>query len=113
MSTDVSPDPRAPVRVWQDPAEPAAPDGLRVPPDPEPEAAAAPVFDLQCLDGYYGKVRAVRDVKLQSQPTQIPAFIGRSGCGKTTVLRCLNRINDLIPGPRIEGPIRYHGLDLY
>ena len=44
---------------------------------------------------------------------EITAFIGPSGCGKTTVLRCLNRMNDLIPGARVEGKLRYHGVDLY
>jgi phosphate transport system ATP-binding protein len=110
MSTDVSPDTRAPVRVWQ---EPVQPDDVKRPRGPEPEAAAAPVFELQDLDVFYGKFRAVRDVNLQIAANQITAFIGPSGCGKTTVLRCLNRMNDLIPGARIEGTIRYHGLDLY
>ena len=110
MSTDLSPDTRIPVRVWQ---EPVQPDEVKGPSTPEPEQAAAPVFDLQGLDVYYGKFRAVRDVNLQIQANQITAFIGPSGCGKTTVLRCLNRMNDLIPGARIDGTIRYHGLDLY
>ena len=43
----------------------------------------------------------------------ITAFIGPSGCGKTTVLRCLNRMNDIIPGARVEGSVRYRGQDLY
>jgi phosphate transport system ATP-binding protein len=110
MSTDVSPDTRIPVRVWQ---EPVQPDEVKGPSTPEPEQAAAPVFDLQGLDVYYGKFRAVRDVNLQIRANQITAFIGPSGCGKTTVLRCLNRMNDLIHGARIDGTIRYHGLDLY
>ncbi|MSY71555.1 MAG: phosphate ABC transporter ATP-binding protein, partial [Actinobacteria bacterium] len=44
---------------------------------------------------------------------QITAFIGPSGCGKTTVLRCFNRMNDLIPGARVEGTLTYQGIDLY
>jgi phosphate transport system ATP-binding protein len=110
MSTDVSPDTRLPVRVWQEPSQPDPANGVR---PQEPEPAAAPVFELQKLDAYYGKFRAVRDVNLQIAANQITAFIGPSGCGKTTVLRCLNRMNDLIPGAHIEGTIRYHGLDLY
>ncbi len=113
MSTDVSPDTRVPVRVWQEPVAPVDPGAGKTPADAEPEQAAAPVFDLQALDVYYGKFRAVRDVNLQIQANQITAFIGPSGCGKTTVLRCLNRMNDLIHGARIDGTIRYHGLDLY
>ncbi|HVF15048.1 MAG TPA: ATP-binding cassette domain-containing protein, partial [Acidimicrobiales bacterium] len=117
MSTDLSPDTRAPVRVWQGPdrAGPDAqgPDDMKAASDREPEVAEAPVFDLQALNVYYGRFKAVRDVSLQVRANQITAFIGPSGCGKTTVLRCLNRMNDLIPSARIEGMIRYHGLDLY
>jgi len=113
MSTDVSPDTRAPVRVWQEPPAPAQPHQAKGPGDQQPEADAAPVFDLQSVDVYYSKFRAVRDVNLQIRANQITAFIGPSGCGKTTVLRCLNRMNDLIHGARIAGTIRYHGLDLY
>ena len=57
--------------------------------------------------------RAVRDVNLTSTSTRITAFIGPSGCGKTTVLRCFNRMNDLIDIARVEGSLTYHGVDLY
>jgi phosphate transport system ATP-binding protein len=55
----------------------------------------------------------VRDVALSVRRHQITAFIGPSGCGKTTVLRCFNRMNDLIPSARVHGTLLYHGLDLY
>jgi phosphate transport system ATP-binding protein len=71
------------------------------------------VFDLDKLAVYYGSFRAVRDVSLDIHRNQITAFIGPSGCGKTTVLRCLNRMNDLIAGARIEGKVVYNGIDLY
>jgi phosphate transport system ATP-binding protein len=71
------------------------------------------VFDLDKLAVYYGSFRAVRDVSLTIHKNQITAFIGPSGCGKTTVLRCLNRMNDLIAGARIEGKVVYNGVDLY
>ena len=61
------------------------------------------VFELDKLEVYYGAFRAVRDVSLTIHENQITAFIGPSGCGKTTVLRCLNRMNDLIPGARVGG----------
>jgi phosphate transport system ATP-binding protein len=78
------------------------------------EVDASPVvFELDKLEVFYGAFRAVRDVSLGIHQGQITAFIGPSGCGKTTVLRCLNRMNDLIPGARIGGSIRYHGVDLY
>src|SRR4051812_33295516 len=80
----------------------------------EPAASPSPVvFDVADLSVYYGSFRAVRDVSLQIHQHEITAFIGPSGCGKTTVLRCLNRMNDLIPGARVGGKIQYHGIDLY
>ena len=71
------------------------------------------VFDIDDLDVYYGDFRAVRGVSLDIRENEITAFIGPSGCGKSTVLRCLNRMNDLIPEARIDGSIKYHGVDLY
>jgi phosphate transport system ATP-binding protein len=62
---------------------------------------------------YYGSFRAVRDVSLTVPKNQITALIGPSGCGKTTFLRCLNRMNDLIPSARVEGKVLYHGIDVY
>ena len=87
-----------------------------------PEAAAADrpdrqdaanVFETRDLAVYYGKFRAVRDVNLDIREREITAFIGPSGCGKSTVLRCFDRMNDLIDSARVEGTIRYHGIDLY
>jgi phosphate transport system ATP-binding protein len=71
------------------------------------------VFDIRDLSVYYGDFRAVRGVSLPIREKQITALIGPSGCGKTTVLRCFNRMNDLIEGARVEGTILYHGVDLY
>jgi phosphate transport system ATP-binding protein len=71
------------------------------------------VFDLEALSVYYGDFRAVREVSLGIYKNEITALIGPSGCGKTTVLRCFNRMNDLIEGARVEGQVRYHGIDLY
>jgi phosphate transport system ATP-binding protein len=71
------------------------------------------VFDVEDLSVYYGDYRAVRDVSMQIRENEITAFIGPSGCGKTTVLRCFNRMNDLIEIARVEGRIDYHGVDLY
>jgi phosphate transport system ATP-binding protein len=80
----------------------------------EPEATAPEVvFDVKDLDVYYGSFRAVRDVNISVHRNEITAFIGPSGCGKTTVLRCFNRMNDLIDIARVEGTITYHGVDLY
>ena len=71
------------------------------------------VIELADLAAYYGDFRAVRDVSVKVEENRITAFIGPSGCGKTTVLRCLNRMNDLIEGARVEGQVLYHGVDLY
>jgi phosphate transport system ATP-binding protein len=62
---------------------------------------------------YYGEHRAVRDVQLDLYKNHITALIGPSGCGKSTFIRCLNRMNDLIPSARVEGVIDYHGQNLY
>ncbi len=65
------------------------------------------------LNVYYGSNLAVRDVHLEIPHNEIVALIGPSGCGKSTVLRCFNRMNDLIPSCRVEGKITFHGDDIY
>ena len=80
----------------------------------EPAAVEeAAVFATKDLAVYYGAFRAVREVSLSILRHEITAFIGPSGCGKSTVLRCFNRMNDLIPSARVEGEVRFHGVDLY
>jgi phosphate transport system ATP-binding protein len=71
------------------------------------------IFDVGKLTVYYGSFRAVRDVDMEIRENQITALIGPSGCGKSTVLRCFNRMNDLIETARVEGKVEYHGVDLY
>jgi phosphate transport system ATP-binding protein len=73
----------------------------------------AVVFDISGLRVWYGTHLAVRDVVLPIRRKEITALIGPSGSGKSTVLRCLNRMNDLIDGARVEGQVLYHGVDLY
>ena len=84
-----------------------APAGAPGPPEPDL------VFAARDLAVYYGDFRAVRSVQLDVRRGEITAFIGPSGCGKTTVLRCFNRMNDLIESARVEGVLSYHGVDLY
>jgi phosphate transport system ATP-binding protein len=72
-----------------------------------------PVFRTQDLSVFYGEFRAVRDVNVRIKAREITAFIGPSGCGKSTVLRCFDRMNDLIPSARVEGTVEYHGVNLY
>ncbi|HJQ94819.1 MAG TPA: phosphate ABC transporter ATP-binding protein PstB [Acidimicrobiia bacterium] len=75
--------------------------------------SALVVFDVTGLNVFYNDFRAVRDVDIPVRQHEITALIGPSGCGKSTVLRCLNRMNDLIEGARVEGSVRYHGIDIY
>jgi phosphate transport system ATP-binding protein len=65
------------------------------------------------LDFYYGNFQALHDVSLEFKKQQVTALIGPSGCGKSTYLRCLNRMNDLIPIARVEGKIMLEGEDIY
>ncbi len=71
------------------------------------------IFTVKNTSYYYGSFEAVRDVTLDIASHEITAFIGSSGCGKSTVLRCFNRLNDLIPGAHIQGCIAYRGVDIY
>lgn len=71
------------------------------------------VFDISGLSVYYSDFRAVRDVSMRVYGSHITALIGPSGCGKTTMLRCLNRMNDLVETARVEGKVLYHNVDLY
>ena len=78
-----------------------------------PDLVTAPVFEVADLSVYYGDFRAVRDVNLTVRSGEITAFIGPSGCGKSTVLRCFNRMNDLIDTARVTGSVNFRGVDLY
>ncbi len=79
----------------------------------EEYVAAEPVFEVRNLNVYYADFRAVRDITFDIQGNRITAIIGPSGCGKSTLIRSFNRMNDLVPGARVEGKILYHGIDLY
>jgi len=65
------------------------------------------------LDFYYGDFKALHSVSMAFKPREVTALIGPSGCGKSTFLRCLNRMNDLIPISRVEGRITLDGDDIY
>lgn len=71
------------------------------------------VIDCNIRELYYGDFKAVRDTRIPIHKGAITAFIGPSGCGKSTVLRCLNRMNDLVRGFRFEGSVRFLGRDIY
>jgi phosphate transport system ATP-binding protein len=82
----------------------------------QPQADSPPgetIFDVSNVSISYGAFKAVTDVSLAIYEREITAFIGSSGSGKTTVLRAFNRLNDLIPGARLEGEMCYRGQSLY
>jgi phosphate transport system ATP-binding protein len=65
------------------------------------------------LDFYYGSKQALTDITMEMRANVVTAFIGPSGCGKSTFLRTLNRMNDIIPGARVQGSIEIQGQDIY
>ena len=92
-----------------DPQPPQKPGPAEGPEDRTPDA----IFRVKDLSFYYGSNQALRDVTLDIAANEVTAFIGPSGCGKTTFIRCLNRMNDVIPGTRVEGQVDFEGRPLY
>ena len=94
----------------------------RAPPDPSPALPRGPApkprggdqakFETRNLSVFYGAKQAVFDVNLAVRPREVTALIGPSGCGKSTFIRCLNRMNDPIPGCRVEGRVLLDGVDV-
>jgi phosphate transport system ATP-binding protein len=78
-----------------------------------PDLPQDPVMEALDLNVFYGDFHAVHDVNLSFGRNEITALIGPSGCGKSTVLRCLNRMNDLVPSARVAGEVTYHGQNIY
>ena len=70
-------------------------------------------IEIKDLNIYYGSFHAVNSVNMVIEPRAVTAFIGSSGCGKSTVLRSLNRMHEVIPGARVEGEVLLDGKDLY
>jgi phosphate transport system ATP-binding protein len=68
---------------------------------------------VDALDFFYGEKRALTDISIAIPERKITALIGSSGCGKSTFLRCLNRMNDTIRGARAEGQVLLDGVDIY
>ena len=75
--------------------------------------ADTPSFSIQHLNFFYGKSKALSDINMEVARGRVTALIGPSGCGKSTLLRCLNRMNDPIPGTRLEGKVLLDGRDIY
>jgi phosphate transport system ATP-binding protein len=70
-------------------------------------------IDVERLNFFYGTKRALHEISIQLRSNLVSAFIGPSGCGKSTFLRTLNRMNDIIPGTRVEGKVTIDGVDVY
>jgi phosphate transport system ATP-binding protein len=105
-----------PENVTEQGREEAAAAAPAIAPVREPASAPARrdvIFDVDDISVHYGDHKAIRDVTLDLHENEITALIGPSGCGKSTFIRCLNRMNDLIPTARVDGKIVYHGEDLY
>jgi len=99
------------VRIGADRA--ATPTTPRVTPEASREPRREVVFDIKDMSAYYGDSQALGWTTLEIYRHIVTAVIGPSGCGKSTFIRSLNRMNDGIPGFRVEGQVLYHGHDVY
>ena len=72
-----------------------------------------PIFKVSNLNLFYDAFRALNNIDMEIRRYSITALIGPSGCGKSSLLRCFNRMNDLIPSARIEGEVFFEDSDLY
>ena len=72
-----------------------------------------PIITVNDLNLWYGQTQALKNISMEIPEKSITALIGPSGCGKSTFLKTLNRMNDLIPGVRIEGEVLYHGESIF
>jgi phosphate transport system ATP-binding protein len=99
----------APPRIHRPPVPQAAP---RRPATGAAGVAAAKI-DVKGLNFFYGNRRVLEQVTVEMRPNEVTALIGPSGCGKSTFLRTLNRMNDIVPGSRVEGVVTIDGQDIY
>ncbi|HEV8268124.1 MAG TPA: ATP-binding cassette domain-containing protein, partial [Thermoanaerobaculia bacterium] len=106
MSTDLSTAP---------PVSAPAPHVASPGPAPAPASPPGPQdrIEVSGLDFFYGANQALHGITLRVPDKSATAFIGPSGCGKSTFLRCLNRMNDILPDTRVEGDVLLDGVDLY
>ena len=96
------------------PIDARAPGRVATPSVPAPATAAAEAkIHVSAMNFYYGANRVLDQINLKVLPNQVTALIGPSGCGKSTFLRSLNRMNDIIPGARVEGSVLIDGQNIY
>jgi phosphate transport system ATP-binding protein len=79
----------------------------------ESAPGAAAKIEVAGLNFYYGDHRVLDNIHVRIRPNEVTALIGPSGCGKSTFLRTLNRMNDIVPGARVEGAVNIDGHDIY
>jgi len=70
-------------------------------------------FDIQNLNAWFGSKHVLKNINMKIEENTVTAIIGPSGCGKTTLLRCLNRMHELIPGARVSGKVIFNGVNIY
>jgi len=80
---------------------------------PRTTESGNPIIKVDNVDFYYGEKRALQSINIDVAKKKATAFIGPSGCGKTTLLRCLNRMNDLVLNTRVTGEIKFDGKNIY
>src|SRR6478609_8395192 len=83
------------------------------PPALEQQASKPCKIAVDRLNFFYGAKRALEDISIDIPEHLVTAFIGPSGCGKSTFLRTLNRMNDIIPGTRVDGDVLIDGENIY
>lgn len=81
--------------------------------NPTPQNDGSGLIQARNVDFYYGTFHALKNINMSIERNEVVAFIGPSGCGKSTFLRLFNRMNDLIPGARLEGSIEINGRNIY
>ena len=80
--------------------------------NPTPQNDGSGLIQARNVDFYYGTFHALKNINMSIGRNEVVAFIGPSGCGKSTFLRLFNRMNDLIPGARLEGSIEIDGRNI-
>ena len=81
--------------------------------DPGAVSGASAKLVTKDMNFFYGDFRALRNISIEIPENRVTAIIGPSGCGKSTLLRCFNRMNDSIPGARLQGQVLFNNMDLY
>jgi len=70
-------------------------------------------FEIENLNAWFGSKHALKNISMKIREKAVTAIIGPSGCGKTTLIRCLNRMHEIVPGARVSGKVLFNGIDIY